>query len=215
MYGVIYKLTAPNNKIYIGQAKDYKKRMAEHGRTKKYIKRKLACSIHKYKWINFKHEIIDTAETFAELNEKETYYINLFDSFLNGLNHNTGGVGKRPLNNPNVNKIISIKNKIAWKKKLADGWISPLKNSKLTNDHKIKLKNNHASKTDPEKWHNDQSKRSKGSSNGNAKLTEELAKHILSTYIVKPGYLRELSIKYNISNSAIQALIYRRTWKHL
>lgn len=76
----IYKLTSPDNKIYIGQTKQKKiyKRW-QYGCGYKANKR-LYEDILAYGWDNFKHEIIDTAETKEEALQKEREYILQFKS---------------------------------------------------------------------------------------------------------------------------------------
>ena len=70
MYGYIYKTTnLVNNKIYIGQHKAYKfmKRM--------YLGSgiKLKAAIKKYGRKNFTCELLDSADSFIELNTKEIF----------------------------------------------------------------------------------------------------------------------------------------------
>lgn len=95
--GYIYKLTAPNGKVYIGQTinKKGRKRYYNSGNFKQQVK--LYNSVEKYDW--------NPAETFEiieeclcgpnkeNLNEREQYWVKKFDSFNNGLNCNEGGHG--------------------------------------------------------------------------------------------------------------------------
>lgn len=74
MIGYIYKTTNKiNQKIYIGkhQSSKYDERYFGSG---KILRR----AIEKYKIENFTNEIIDTAETDEELNNKEKYYIKYY-----------------------------------------------------------------------------------------------------------------------------------------
>ena len=109
-YGIIYKIqNIKTNEIYIGQTThprgfngryDFKGNGIE--RVYKYLigneargerhNQHLRRSIKKFGFDTFEVvEVFDTAETFEELNEKETYYINLFDSYKNGYNQSYGG----------------------------------------------------------------------------------------------------------------------------
>lgn len=109
-YGIIYKIqNIKTNEIYIGQTThprgfngryDFKGNGIE--RVYKYLigneargerhNQHLRRSIKKFGFDTFEVvEVFDTAETFEELNEKETYYINLFDSYKNGYNQSFGG----------------------------------------------------------------------------------------------------------------------------
>jgi group I intron endonuclease len=90
----IYKLISPNNKIYIGQSIKIEQRWIDHKRrAKKNSTRhsfKLYNSIRKYGWENFKKEIVEVCDP-DELNDREIYYINLYDSINFGLNGRGGG----------------------------------------------------------------------------------------------------------------------------
>lgn len=85
----IYKITCLiNQKVYIGQTSEtIEKRFARHmGYQKDESDTKFYRAIRKYGKDNFKIEAIDFAETQEELDEKEVYYINLYDSVENGYN---------------------------------------------------------------------------------------------------------------------------------
>ena len=95
----IYKITClANNKSYIGQSVSIKRRWATH-------KRELASGIHhneylqrsydKYGKDNFTYEILELCPK-EKLNEREQFYVKIFDAFENGYNcdrgrHNTSG----------------------------------------------------------------------------------------------------------------------------
>ena len=60
---VIYKITNPKGKIYIGQTKNFKQRLSNYrSPNKNCIGRKLFNSIKKYNWENHKIEVIHTLE---------------------------------------------------------------------------------------------------------------------------------------------------------
>lgn len=95
---VIYKITNKiNGKIYIGQTNNFNKRKRDHINTAinkwKGYERPLYQAMIKYGVENFNFEIIDTAESYDELNEKEIYYIDYFKSSIdyNGYNLDLGG----------------------------------------------------------------------------------------------------------------------------
>lgn len=96
--GYIYKLTAPNGKIYIGQTINKNNRKS-HYRSKKFKAQiKLWNSCEKHNW-----NPVDTFEIIEEcfyknninvLNEREVYWIKEFGAFgPNGLNCGEGGKG--------------------------------------------------------------------------------------------------------------------------
>ena len=79
--GVIYKIQCiKNNKVYIGETINYKRRYSEHikslqlGIDNKYLQ----LDYNKYGLSCFIFEIIDTGENEKELLEKETYWINFY-----------------------------------------------------------------------------------------------------------------------------------------
>jgi group I intron endonuclease len=88
----IYRLISPSNKSYIGQSIDFERRMIEH---KSVIKKKkslpkLYQAFKKYGFENFQIEILETCEPEL-LNDREMYWINLYDSCVTGYNCTTGG----------------------------------------------------------------------------------------------------------------------------
>lgn len=109
-YGIIYKITNTiNNHCYIGQTtnkRGFRGRYDSAGngieRVYNFYKREkkgnrhynkhLFSAIEKYGFEAFNVcEIFDTAKSKDELNEKEIYYIALFDSYHNGYNMTPGG----------------------------------------------------------------------------------------------------------------------------
>lgn len=100
MTGIIYKYTAPNGKVYIGQTtKERNRRNTFLNENKNYAGIKIDNARRKYGAINFKYEILETVyaktndELLQQLNTLETYYIGLYNSFKNGYNMSIGGQG--------------------------------------------------------------------------------------------------------------------------
>jgi len=95
--GVIYKSTNKiNGKSYIGKTiQDFDRYIQFHlsdARTNRYPNRVFHRAIRKYGEDNFEWNIIEQVNN-DKLNEREIYYINLFDTFENGYNMTTGGDG--------------------------------------------------------------------------------------------------------------------------
>lgn len=96
--GVIYKITSPTSRIYIGQAKNLRKRIATH----KFSMRKeksnviLINSFKKYGFKEHKIEVIEECEN-EMMNEREVFWIKKLNSFYTdnplGMNMTTGGEG--------------------------------------------------------------------------------------------------------------------------
>jgi group I intron endonuclease len=100
---IIYKLTSPSGKVYIGRTDNFERRMIEHKcRITKQGRWPIYKAAKKYGWDNITKEIIDTFDTLEECIDKELKYILEYDSIKNGYNstYNTkdGGdiwIGKR------------------------------------------------------------------------------------------------------------------------
>jgi hypothetical protein len=89
--GIIYKITSPSGKVYVGQTiRSFEKRMQEHKDSKS------SCSavknaIDKYK-DQMKYEIIEANIPQEQLDEREIHWIKELNSLApNGYNLNTGG----------------------------------------------------------------------------------------------------------------------------
>lgn len=95
MSWIIYKHTnLLNNKCYIGQTKqDPLKRWRNgDGYLTDGSDTHFGRAIRKYGWDSFLHEIIENEiETIEKANERETFWINFYDSVHNGYNSNFGG----------------------------------------------------------------------------------------------------------------------------
>lgn len=102
MYGYIYKIsTTKSNKVYIGQttktvAERYRIHLgARNSKGKKTLH--LYRAMEKYGIETFSVEQIDSANSQEELNEKERYWINYYDSIDNGYNMMQGGNDENPM----------------------------------------------------------------------------------------------------------------------
>jgi group I intron endonuclease len=96
--GVIYKITSPANRIYVGQAKNLKKRIAGHRLSAKrdYSSIILVNSFKKYGFNEHKIDVIEECDN-DKLNEREIFWIQELKSFYMdsplGMNMTTGGEG--------------------------------------------------------------------------------------------------------------------------
>ena len=115
----IYKITNKlNNKIYIGQVynKTIIDRFNRHikdasSQSRSYIDR----SIYKYGHDNFVCELIDTATSLQELNEKEKYWIKYYNSTNRNIGYNLtpGGDGGNTYLCKTEKEMLEIKHKIS------------------------------------------------------------------------------------------------------
>lgn len=138
---VIYKLTSPSGKMYIGKAKDFNLRMNQHRRYAEQGKLfPLYKAIRYYGWDVFQKEIIDTAETIEELNEKEKYWIAKYNTYLTefGYNCTPGGDGGAVR--------LGKKNSLEHRQRISEG----LKGRKYSEETRQKMSTSH--KGQPSAW---------------------------------------------------------------
>ena len=102
---IIYKLTAPNGKIYVGQTKDIEARFNRYRVAAIKNQIKIYHSIKKYGWENFNKEVLEyTNDDFAD--EMERYYITKYNCCgKNGLNLDSGGNNNKKHSNETKEKI--------------------------------------------------------------------------------------------------------------
>lgn len=114
-FHIIYKLTFPNGKTYIGQTiQEFNRRMWDYDRdsndkSRKEYNRLVNKAIRKYGWENIKKEIVCTvSEEFVD--ETERYFIKLYKSNnkLFGYNLMSGGT-KNKHHSEETKKLLSIK----------------------------------------------------------------------------------------------------------
>lgn len=109
-YGYIYIIKNKiNNKVYIGQTlrsaeERFKQHMKPSNNKKSY---KIYRAINKYGSENFYYEILEENVNENIINEREIYWIDLYDSFKNGYNSNVGGFGRSIFKRLDVDYIIN------------------------------------------------------------------------------------------------------------
>lgn len=104
--GLIYKLTSPDGKSYIGQTiQSFRKRMNGHMYGKGYC-RALKCAMNEYGFDSFKKEIIWEGENEL-ISGKEKYFIEHFNTMdPNGYNLSSGG-GRGEHRSDNTIKLMT------------------------------------------------------------------------------------------------------------
>jgi group I intron endonuclease len=131
----IYKFTnTVNGKVYIGQSKDIRARLYTHKCVVKSAQTFLAAAMRKHGFDNFSSEIIEECQV-SELNQKEIYWINFYNSTDPeiGYNETKGGHDRAyssevtPELLENVmqdlsENLLSMK-KIADKYKMSEDWV--------------------------------------------------------------------------------------------
>ena len=151
---IIYKSTNKiTGKIYIGQTTHtLDKRIKGHIKESKIeSNRPFMLSINKYGKDNFEFETIDSVNNLDELNDKEVYWINFYNSVSpNGYNVTGGGQGKKMIPTKELGKRISegLKNSEKWQtllnndeylKKREEKFINSSKGKKFSPEHKEKI----------------------------------------------------------------------------
>lgn len=91
----IYRITnIETQQMYIGQAKDIRERWREHCKCGLRIdtpgNNKLYPNMIKYGIENFTFELMEKCDNASQLNEKEKYWIEFYDTYHNGLNNTQG-----------------------------------------------------------------------------------------------------------------------------
>lgn len=86
----IYKITNPKGKIYIGQSTNIEERWEKGHKYSSGCGKKLKNSLNKYGWENHKKEILEEC-VVEHLSERETYWIEYYDSYKKGLNSTSKG----------------------------------------------------------------------------------------------------------------------------
>lgn len=132
----IYKITNKiTNKNYIGKSKDIEKRIKTHINSVSKRKTTLYSAIQSYGWENFEWNIIELCSE-NELNDKEIYWINYYNSMSpNGYNMKNGGDG-------GITSEISLK---IWERRRENG------TDIMSEEQKEKIKSNSRVWTDEEK----------------------------------------------------------------
>jgi group I intron endonuclease len=151
---IIYKSTNKiTGKIYIGQTTHtLDKRIKGHIKESKIeSNRPFMLSINKYGEDNFEFETIDSADNLDELNNKEIYWIDFYNSVSpNGYNVTGGGQGKKMKTTKELSRIISegLKNSEKWQKtknseeykiKMEKSFIGWFRGKKFSPEHKEKI----------------------------------------------------------------------------
>lgn len=102
----IYKIISPTNKIYIGQTRDFNKRIEVYRNLRCKKQSKLYNSLKKHGYDHHKIEIIEICEV-GDLNDKEIFYIKKYDTFgtIHGLNLTNGGLQNTTMSEETKRKI--------------------------------------------------------------------------------------------------------------
>lgn len=220
----IYKFT--NNitkKCYIGQSINLDARYNTHKNQHKNLNHHNANSdfykaLREYGFDNFTYEILEQDENFTrkQLNELEIYYIDLYDSFLNGYNMNKGGNFTSSTKILTENEVQKIKNKlknsdellqdIANEFNIASSTMSAINHGKMWREI-----GNYDYPIRPV----DKGVGSRGELNSHAKLTDKMVMDIRKLFV--DHSLTEIYDIYKdvLSFSGLKKVVYGVTFTHL
>ena len=190
MNGIIYKITSPTEKIYIGQTKNLKKRIICYSKIRCKDQKMLFKSITKYGWYNHKLEIIEEIDDVIKLNDLEIYYIEKYKTNklkypdFNGMNLTDGGEGNKGPKSE------------SWRNKMKERWATP--------EHREKMKKIHLSEEWVDMCRNRQTGKKFSEETKNKmkeKWKSEEYKKEMSNKLKKPKQKRTLEHCLNLSKS--------------
>ncbi len=183
MAGVIYKITNPIGKIYIGCTIDWKRRFSEYRRLSMAGQRKLYNSLKKYGYENHVFEIIEECEENI-LHEREIYYINHYNCIAEGLNIRLGNRNGRLTEETKQKISESLKGRpVTWETHGSKGY-------KYTDEQKQKMRKPRVNKWEREKL-----------------VSESNVKEIREKYSTGNYSKSDLSREYNLSWGTIKNIV--------
>lgn len=230
----IYLLEYPNNKIYIGQSIDIKRRMYEHNNIKENSRRKengtcAVCdlAIIKYGRIN---EITILEEcSQKDLNDRERFWIAYYNSLDRNIGYNLakGGQNNR-ITFLTENEILSIRQERQagnrkkdvyekYKDKISFGGFEKIWLGTTRPDIGKELLGCFKNKTRQEYSH----EANDGTNNGRAKFTKEQVLEIRNYGENKPeniswrAYYKQIADKYLVSINTISRIIRLKSYKNI
>ena len=140
---IIYKATnLVNGKIYIGQTiQKFTKRISQH-KCMKNSKCYFHNSLQKYGFNNFNWTIIDNAYNFDELDDKEIYWINFYNTQDKGYNLSEGGRVNRNMKRTKPSVLKGTKHTEERKEKNRQAQLERYKNNPYPEYLKEKMRKN-------------------------------------------------------------------------
>jgi group I intron endonuclease len=183
MAGVIYKITNPTGKIYIGCTIDWKRRFSEYRRLSMVGQKKLYNSLKKYGYENHVFEIIEEYDE-TMLHEREIYYINYYNCITEGLNIRLGNRNGRLTEETKQKISESLKGRpVTWETHGSKGY-------KYTDEQKQKMRKPRVNKWEREKL-----------------VPEVTVKEIREKFSTGSYSKSDLSREYNLSWGTIKNIV--------
>ena len=152
-YNCIYKLTSPSGKSYIGQTRNFNKRMNSYRtliNSKKITQPGIYNAISIYGFESFLVEILTENSNINHLNLYEMAFIRHYDTYNNGYNCTLGGDGvSKPqtrITRDKISKGLSgIKRSLVTRKRMSDSMTGRIRGP-MSLDTKQKISNSNKGK---------------------------------------------------------------------
>lgn len=208
---IVYKLTRSDGQLYIGTTYQdgFKKRMKAHSKSDRFL------------GFEFDVEILEESQDFDYISVREPYYIDLYDTYENGLNKSVDGKGNHLCDDFTTRGYrFSVESRLRMResaKRRVERDGVPFKGCSHTKEQR-------------ERW----SDIRRGVLPPNTKLTEEVVKEIINLFSNKPhlegvgqtmkngrklSYIRAFSLKYGdvygVTPEQIERIIRGKTWKYV
>lgn len=135
---LIYKITNTiNGKCYIGKSTEdyFETRIYRHEKETSKYSTHFGRAIQKYGWDNFKVEVIERNISEKDIDKREIYWIDFYNSFINGYNSTKGGDGGNTYAKKSKEEMDVIRKKIGAKNTGKNNGIAK-------NPHLVRGKNN-------------------------------------------------------------------------
>lgn len=226
---IIYKTTnLINNKIYIGQSR---KNNTNYYGSGKLIKN----AIKKYGKDNFIKEILTECLTLDDLNEKEIYWIDFYNSTNLDIGYNIekGGSSvdvikykktyvftdehRNNISLGNKNKPKSKKHckSISLSHANVSGENNPMFNRNHSDESKLKISENKKNIKPSKETKILMSKKTSGELNSNSKLTKNQVIYIRDLYFNKKYSQNILAKMFEVNQPCIYKIVNYKTWKNI
>lgn len=215
VYGIIYKATGPDGRVYVGQTtKSLKERKRKHQfRAYKGDKRTaFQVALMELGFDSFQWDKIDHADNQEELDQKEKYWISHYqsDNPAHGYNHTNGGI--KTVYSSEARRKISEAMK---------GKPSRRKGKHLSEEHRRKIseaqkgeKHHNFGKHLSEETKYKKSEAMRGEKSPAAKLSEADVRQI-KTALANGDTCASLARKYNVDKSLISQIKRGKAWHWL
>lgn len=217
MYYIYALVNTTNNKIYVGQTTNLKRRLSRHKHEAfvKNDKRPLYNAIRKHGLEKFDFIEIESHKSENEINDAEEFWIEFLQSHIskNGYNIDYGRFKRGVVSGAAVAGWKHSEKTKSEMSKNRKGTKNPFYGKKHTKEAKAKMSTNpnrkYFGKSNP--FHKI---KFQGSNHPRSKLTEEMVISARKEYSKGITY-KDLSKKYNVSETTISRAVRGISWSHV